>query len=83
MIFQLHPFISQRQLFESNDKFKILTEYRFLDNEYPVPSSTLIYGNKVTLYIWTSDPLVIDIESAEAAESYRSYFEALWQIAKS
>lgn len=76
-------FRTQRELFESNDRFKKMTEYRYLDNEYPVPSSTLIYNNKVTLYIWTSDPLVIDIESAEAAESYRPYFEALWQIAKS
>ncbi len=75
-------FSSQRQLFEENDAFKKLTEYRYLETEYPVPSSTLIYGDKVALYIWTSDPLVIDIESAEAADSYRSYFEALWQVAK-
>lgn len=75
-------FRSQRELFESNDPFKKLTEYRYLDTEYPVPSSTLIYENKVALYIWTSDPLVIEIESAEAADSYRSYFEALWAIGK-
>lgn len=82
IIRRILSFRSQRELFESNDPFKKLTEYRYLDIEYPVPSSTLIYGNKVALYIWTSDPLVIDIENAEAADSYRSYFQALWQIAK-
>lgn len=75
-------FKSQRQFFQKNDAFKELTEYRYLDADYPVPSSTLIYVDKVTLYIWTADPLVIDIQSHEAADSYRSYFEALWQLAK-
>ncbi len=75
-------FESQREFFVQNDSFKKLTEYRYLSSGYPVPSSTIISGHNVTLYIWTADPLVIDIESQEAAESYQSYFEALWKIAK-
>ncbi len=46
------------------------------------PSSTMIFGNKVSINVFDEKNLVILIESESVAESYRSYFESLWKSAK-
>jgi sugar-specific transcriptional regulator TrmB len=61
---------------------KKLQQFRFLKEEFNHASSTLVYANKVALFMWTEDPIVILIESVELAESYRNYFYSLWARAK-
>jgi len=43
---------------------------------------TNIYGNKITIIIWSEPPEAVVIENKDAAESYRSYFEILWKAAR-
>lgn len=72
-----------------NEKYKSLykkrkklphTEYRFLPKEFEMPTSTEIYNNKVAIMILTKEnPMAIQIESKEAAASFRKYFYALWK----
>ena len=59
-----------------------LNEYRWIPKAYSLPSSTIIYGNKVANLLWGDTPLGIIIKSKEVADSYDSYFKLLWKIGK-
>lgn len=61
---------------------KRLQKIRFLEKQFNNFSSTLIYNDKIAIFMWTDDPLAILIESKELAESYRNYFYSLWEMAK-
>ncbi len=58
------------------------TQARYLPRKYNSPISTQICGNEVDFILWTKNPLVIEIQSQELAESYQKYFELLWKLAK-
>jgi len=58
------------------------SEFRYLPKKMLSPSTTVIYGNKIAITVWTPPFHVILIKNKEVAESYRVYFEALWKIAK-
>lgn len=73
---------SQKEDLLKNDKFLDLVELRFLKEDVKVPSSTNIFGNTVAILIWEYNPIVITIESKSVAESYRQYFDILWNVAK-
>lgn len=55
---------------------------RFLPEEYPYLASTVIYGDRVGIVIWSDPFLAIRIISKELAETYKSYFEVMWAISK-
>lgn len=69
--------------FRNSDYLKdIYGEMRFLSKEYNTPIATFIYKNKVTIIISKDIPVAFVLENKEVAESFRSYFELLWKIAK-
>ena len=56
---------------------------RYMKMEYLSPVSTWIYDNTVVIVLWSSKPLsTIVMESKGAADSYKSFFEAMWKTAK-
>ncbi|MBW2991331.1 hypothetical protein KY348_06555 [Candidatus Woesearchaeota archaeon] len=55
---------------------------RFLPRQYESPISTLVYGNKVAIVVWTEDPIGFLIESKTAAKSFTNYFKVMWGMAK-
>lgn len=55
---------------------------KFLPKEYNYPSATFVYSNKVAFFVFTEYPTAFLIESKEIAESYKSYFNLLWRLAK-
>lgn len=58
------------------------TYFKFLPKNFEMPTSTEIYKNKVIIMILTEEnPMAIMIESQEVANSFRKYFEHLWNIA--
>jgi HTH-type transcriptional regulator, sugar sensing transcriptional regulator len=59
-----------------------MNEVRFIEEEYQSPTATIIYGNKVAIFIHEDPVLIILIESKQLAQSYRNYFNVLWEIAK-
>lgn len=79
IIKKMISFKNQKKLVEKTNPFKELTENRYLPENYPTPSSTFIYSNFVSLVVWSEVPLVINIESEEISQSYKQYFEYLWQ----
>lgn len=68
-----------------NLKGKVFTklknfEVRYIDET--TPSSTMIFGNKVSINIFDEKIFVILIESKSVADSYRKYFQYLWSSVK-
>lgn len=55
---------------------------RFLKKEYDSPVSTIIYGDKVATIIWTDEPVGFVIKGKEASDSFRNYFNIMWEIAE-
>lgn len=59
----------------------IYGKIRFLPKEYNYPTATFVYDDKVAFFVFTEYPTAFLIESKEISESYRSYFELLWNKA--
>ena len=59
------------------------TDAKLLPKEFTSNSSTNIYGNKISIILWGSQPFGILIKSKEIADAQRRYFDLLWKIAKS
>jgi hypothetical protein len=58
------------------------TEARYLPSSYNSMISTNICGEKVVLVLWEMPISTIVIENKAVAETYRNYFEILWNEAK-
>lgn len=58
------------------------TESRILGKEFTSNSSVNVYGNKVSIILWGSEPFGILITSEEIAKSQTKHFDILWNIAK-
>ncbi len=76
--------IIARQLFTEGSKVvKTKTSiFRPLPKEFASPTTTVIYGNRVTIWIWLKIPTIILIENPYLANSYRTHFELMWKSAK-
>ena len=56
-----------------------LTSVRFVPQDVESPVETTIYGNKIAVVLWTEKtPEAVVIENKKAADSYRAYYELLW-----
>ena len=56
------------------------SRFRYVSKEYLSPTSTIVYGSKIAIMIWSEPFLVVLIENKEVADSYKNYFELLWKI---
>ncbi len=59
-----------------------LCKIKYVPEYYLTPSTTFIYGNKVVIINWSVEPMAFLIRSKQVAQSYRSFFEYSWTIAK-
>jgi len=55
---------------------------KYLPPEYNVPATTVIYGSKTAFWVWSDIPFSVLIDSGKMADTYRKYFELLWNLAK-
>ena len=80
--------IKMKMLFSENLREKQLVkriplaEIRFLPKEYDSNVSTNIYGDKISIVVWSEEPTATLIKEKAIADSYRNYFDALWRISK-
>ena len=65
-----------------NTEIVVHAETKFLPKNYITSSSTIIYGSKVAIISWTDNPVGFLLEDKQTADSYRTYFEFMWGIAK-
>jgi len=55
--------------------------YKYMPNEFFSPTPIIIYGDRVCTIVW--EPLtVIILTNQDVADSYRTYFEVLWDRAQ-
>ena len=59
-----------------------MNKIKFIEEEYQSPTATIIYQNKVAIFIHEEPVLIILIESEQLAQSYLNYFKILWWIAE-
>ena len=59
-----------------------MNEIKFVSKEYQSPAATIIYGDKVAIFIEEEPITIILIESKKLAKSYKNYFNILWKVAK-
>jgi sugar-specific transcriptional regulator TrmB len=73
--------IKARQLF--TDFYGVLkspfSDNRKLPKEFTSPTTTGVYGNKVSIWLWLEIPRIILIENKGLADSYRKHFELMWK----
>ncbi len=68
-----------------NDPTKkiVVGDVKYLSWKYLSETSTWIYGNKVVIVIWKTNPIkIVVIDSREVRDSYGSFFEEMWKSAK-
>lgn len=82
-----------RQLNENKIKEKILgirdkkifrgkySEIKYLPKEFEIPTSTVIYGDKVVIVIYNKPYFAVLINNKKVSQSYRKFFNLLWKIA--
>ncbi len=81
----VHLKIHERVLSKESLRGKIIltknTSIRYLPDEYFSPTATVIFGDKTAIFHWKEPQHAILITSKAMAQSYKSYFEALWKNA--
>jgi sugar-specific transcriptional regulator TrmB len=58
------------------------TKIRYLPKNHKGLTATNIYGNKVAIIVWEKEPTAILIQDEAIAQTYREYFESLWNISR-
>ncbi len=78
--------IPVRMIFNNDVKKKNLkiplAQIKYLPEKLSTPSATNIYDDTVNIIVWGENPLAIVIKNKNIADSYRVYFQLLWQSAK-
>lgn len=59
-----------------------LSELRFMRKEFKSPAAIVIYKNKVAIFLWKKEPIAILISDKAVRDSFKLYFDALWQNAE-
>ena len=83
-----------RQLNEKNISEKAILEkgtkiipakkhhYKYISKEFLFPNATIIYGNKIAIFVWQEPYYVILIQNKDLSVSYKIHFNLLWKVAK-
>lgn len=59
-------------------KKRDLLEYKFIDDKFTNPTTTIIYGDNCLFIQWSKEPITIKIQNKEIAKSHLNYFNMLW-----
>lgn len=81
-----HKKIPERALYTEEERLLETPhgEYRKLSLEHSLPTSVMIYGNKVAITIFGKNTYsIVRIENKDVADSYRKYFQRYWNDDKS
>ena len=76
--------IPQRSIFPKKFRNQLkernLLEYRFVDDRFTNPTTTVIYGHNCLFIQWSKEPLVIKIQNKEIVKSHLNYFNMLFVV---
>ena len=75
--------IAQRSIFPHAFKGKLqqktYLQYKFVDDEFTNPTTTIIYGSNCVFVQWSQEPLAIKVQSKNIATSHLNYFNMVWK----
>jgi len=78
--------IHERVLVKEDLRNKVLksknSEFRYLPKDYLSPATTVVFDDKVAIFIWVQPHYAILTKNKEVADSFRNYFNIIWRIAK-
>ncbi len=80
--------INVKSILDNNERNKEiskkipLSETRYISQWTDPLTFTYIYGNNVTLVVWSEEPIAVLIRQKEIADGFRNYFNIIWEIAK-
>ena len=63
---------------EQREKELELAEVRYTKESNITPSTTLIYGDKVAIILWSDVPMAFLMRSKNVSDSYSNFFDMLW-----
>jgi sugar-specific transcriptional regulator TrmB len=63
-------------------KFHEVYKIRYLPSEFVFPSTTVVFGDKVFMVMWSEQPLAILVRSREISASYKKFFDLLWKASE-
>ncbi len=58
------------------------SEFRYISKDLLSPTTTLVYEDKILITLWEKPMFNILITSKKVADSFKSYFNHFWKIAK-
>src|SRR3989344_6210432 len=58
------------------------TELKFLPPEFNIHTITLVFGDKTAVIVFGEEPIATLIEDHYVADSFREYFNVIWNISK-
>lgn len=64
--------------YQAKIKKRKLLSYKFVDDSYTNPTTTIVYGDNCIFIQWVKEPLAIKIHNKEIAKSHLNYFNMLW-----
>lgn len=67
---------------EHREKELKLCKIRYLPSGHIPPSTTYVYGDKVAIILWGTEPMAFVLRSKQVADSYRMFFQLLWDAGK-
>lgn len=59
-----------------------LTNVRYIPKEFSTPAVINVYADKVLIALWAEIPTAFVLENKELSNSFRNYFNLLWETAK-
>jgi len=58
------------------------TEIKYFNKDFEPLTQTDVHEDKIAIIVWTDTPMLFLIEDKEIANSYKNYFEKMWNEAK-
>ncbi len=55
------------------------SKFKFIPKEYFSPTSTIVYGHKIAIFVFSEPLLVVLVENKDVAKSYLNYFNLMWK----
>jgi sugar-specific transcriptional regulator TrmB len=82
----IHFKMHEKVLSKESQRDKILltknSQIKYLPDKYFSPTMTVVFGNYVAIFFWEEPYYATLIKSKPMAQSYKNYFEGLWEIAR-
>jgi sugar-specific transcriptional regulator TrmB len=75
--------ITQRSIFSNKFKQKLKTrrllKYKFVNDKFMSPTTTIIYDDTCIFIQWSKEPVAIKINNKEIVKSHTNYFNMIWE----